>query len=254
MNKAVMISALFILGASPFTHESWLEPDHFHYQPDQDIRLSWASGDNFSVETFGEPQQVKFIRAFFDGNSSDVHRQLKSYVIGGAAEGTWMVALQSNPLPRTWEAETVDAYLEENGLEEVSQSRKNANLRGELTGVVTHCTKLILQSGDKAGDAFREVAGFPLEIIPTGNPSVLKPGDRVDCELKFKGKPLSHTLVKIWSRLNRTTFLQNLYTENDGTVKFPISTSGSWMVSVVKMVKGEKGWECFQSSMVFGVK
>jgi len=50
--------------------------------------------------------------------------------------------------------------------------------------------------------------------------------------------------------------LQNLFTENDGTVRFPISATGPWMVSSVKMIASEKEGAEYHSlwaSLVFGI-
>jgi hypothetical protein len=63
--------------------------------------------------------------------------------------------------------------------------------------------------------------------------------------------------VKIWSRLNRTTFLQNIYTEDDGTIKFPVSAQGAWMVSTVIMIPSEipgAEWHSLWGSLVFGIE
>jgi uncharacterized GH25 family protein len=73
----------------------------------------------------------------------------------------------------------------------------------------------------------------------------------------FEGKPLPHALVKVWSRLNNTTFLQNIYTEKDGMIKFPISTKGAWMVSTVKMISSDLPTSQYHSlwgSLVFGIE
>ena len=52
-------------------------------------------------------------------------------------------------------------------------------------------------------------------------------------------------------------FQQDIYTEDDGTIKFPISNDGPWMVSAVKMVASEKegaDYESSWASLVFGIE
>jgi uncharacterized GH25 family protein len=88
------------------------------------------------------------------------------------------------------------------------------------------------------------------------NPYSLKSGDYLECRVFWEGKPSPHALVKVWSHIGNRTFLQNIYTEDDGTIKFPISTTGSWMVSAVKMVrsKTEGAYESSWTSLVFGIE
>jgi uncharacterized GH25 family protein len=63
--------------------------------------------------------------------------------------------------------------------------------------------------------------------------------------------------VKVWGHVGNKIFLQNAYTEDDGTVKFPISATGAWMVSTVKMERAKKAgadWESSWASLVFSVE
>jgi hypothetical protein len=51
-------------------------------------------------------------------------------------------------------------------------------------------------------------------------------------------------------------FLQNIYTEKDGTIRFPVSSPGPWMVSAVKMIPSEREGADYMShwaSLVFEV-
>jgi hypothetical protein len=48
-----------------------------------------------------------------------------------------------------------------------------------------------------------------------------------------------------------------MYTEKDGTVKFPLSSKGPWMVSTVKMIPSEKEGADYQSmwsNLVFEIE
>ena len=79
----------------------------------------------------------------------------------------------------------------------------------------------------------------------------------VDCRVMWEGKPEPHAMVKVWSLVGNRIFLQNIYTENDGTIRFPISSYGPWMVSSVKMIPSEKEGADYQSlwaSIVFEIK
>jgi uncharacterized GH25 family protein len=93
--------------------------------------------------------------------------------------------------------------------------------------------------------------------VPDQNPYALKAGDYLGCKVLYEGKPSAHTMVKVWGHVGNKIFLQNAYTENDGTVKFPISANGPWMISAVRMEKSKDpkvDWESSWASLVFGVE
>ncbi len=118
-------------------------------------------------------------------------------------------------------------------------------------------TKLLIQCGDKLDDTYKQKANLRLEIIPLQNPYALKSGDYMQCLLLFNGKPCPHQMVKIWNKIGNASIAQNAFSENDGTIKFPISSKGPWMVSTVKMISSEKpgaDWQSFWGSLVFGIE
>jgi uncharacterized GH25 family protein len=172
-------------------------------------------------------------------------------------EGTYLLALQSNADYIEMEAKEFNAHLKEDGLDNVLDERKKLNqVEKPSTEFYTRYAKLLVQVGEKKDDTFIKKIGLRYEIVPEQNPYTLKTGDYLSCKVFYEGKPAPHTLVKVWSKIKDTTFLQNIYTENDGSIRFPISTSGEWMVSSVKMIKSEKEGAEYQSlwtSLVFGI-
>jgi uncharacterized GH25 family protein len=175
-----------------------------------------------------------------------------------AEEGTHMITMQSNYASIELDAAKFNAYLEEDGLEDVIAIRTKKNETNK-PGKERYArfTKLFLQAGAKLDDTFKKKAGLRVEIVPHQNPCKLKSGDYLQCTILIDGKPVPHQMVKVWNKINTTTFLQNAYTENDGTIKFPISTKGPWMVSTVKMIPSETPdaeWQSMWGSLVFGIE
>lgn len=156
------------------------------------------------------------------------------------------------------EAEKFNQYLEEDGIENILEERNRTGRKNDgAKEFYKRYAKLIVQCGGRIDGTFRRNAGFRYEITPVNHPAMLKPGDYLDCRLTWEGKPVPHTMVKVWSFVGNRIFLQNIYTENDGTIRFPISSSGPWMVSSVKMLPtGQEGadYESHWSSLVFEIK
>jgi len=172
--------------------------------------------------------------------------------------GTHLLTMQSDIAYIELEAQKFNDYLKEDGLDYILDERKKANeLEKPSKEHYTRFTKLLVQSGDKPDDTYKKKVGLRLEIIPDKNPYALTSGDHLQCQILFEGKPSAHALVKVWSHIGNRVFLQNIYTENDGTIKFPISNKGPWMVSSVQMIHSEKDKSIYHSlwtSLVFGIE
>ena len=243
--------------------ECWLGPDKFHCAVGEEIKIDFLTGENFVGERWdGKENKAALVQWFSASGMKDLSEEAKAepgnqLKLKSLREGTQMVVMETNTLTRDWEAGEFKDYLEDNGLEGlVGAGRKGANLEEPAREEYTRYAKLLVQMGAKTDDTYKKRTGQRLEIVPEKNPYTLRTGDHLQCLVVYEGKPVPHSLVKVWSRLNHTTFLQNIYTEDDGTLIFPISTKGAWMVSTVKMVPGEKpgiGWHSMLGSLVFGI-
>jgi uncharacterized GH25 family protein len=265
MNKKV-ISILLVMtcGTVALAHEFWLLPKKFRFSVGEEMLVNFMVGENFEGELWNlakhraeklELHQLtksKDIRALV---RPDEKEKLK---IKFTEEGTHMVVMQSNYAFIELAAEKFNEYLKEDGLDNAYDQRKSTNtLDKPAKEFYGRFAKLLVQVGNKTDDTFKKRIGLKNEIVLDQNPYTLKSGDYLQCTLLYEGKPSPHQLVKVWNKIGNTTFLQNLYTENDGTVKFPINSSGPWMVSSVKMILSERegaDWQTMWASLVFGIE
>jgi uncharacterized GH25 family protein len=245
-------------------HEFWLQPNKFRFNINEEASIDFMVGENFTGEFWDlKKHKVEYLQWHNAAGENNIVSRVKaikgsSIVQKFTEEGTQLLAMKSNAAYIELAADKFNEYLKEDGLENILEERKKKNLLDRPSKEnYTRFTKLLVQAGSKTDDTYKKNIGFRIEIIPQNNPYTLKSGDYMQCLVLFEGKPLPHALVKVWSRLNNTTFLQNLYTENDGTVKFPISTKGAWMVSTVKMISGDLPTSQYHSlwgSLVFGIE
>jgi uncharacterized GH25 family protein len=264
MHKRVISSSVLLtLVLVSAAEECWLEPERFRCAIGEEIKVDFQTGENFVGGSWnGKQNKAAVVQWLSVSGVKDLSKETtptrgNNVALKVLQEGTQMVAMETNTLPREWGAGKFEPYLEDNGLHDIVDARKKAGvLEGPVKEECTRYAKVLVQVGEKTDDTYMKKAGLRLEIIPKKNPYTLKTGDHLQCLVLYEGKPSPHTLVKVWSRLNHTTFLQNIYTEDDGTIIFPISTKGAWMVSTVKMVPGEKpgiGWHSMWGSLVFGI-
>jgi len=255
--------ALFFVGIAQ-SHEFWLQPKKFRYILNEEAKIDLLVGENFEGEPWDlKKNKIEKLDLHHLAKVTDVRTSVKpdakeKFTLKLTEEGTQLITLQSNYSFIALDADKFNAYLEEDGLEDIYAKRTKANeLSKPAKEYYARFVKLLIQTGDKTDNTFKKKTGMRVEIIPEQNPYLLKTGDYLQCTVWYDGKLMPHQLVKVWSKIGNTTFLQNIYTENDGTIKFPISTKGPWMVSTVKMIRSEKpdaDWQSMWGSLVFGIE
>ncbi|HRI79523.1 MAG TPA: DUF4198 domain-containing protein [Cyclobacteriaceae bacterium] len=244
-------------------HEFWLQPKKFRYTVGEEMKIDFMVGENFTGEFWDlKRHTVEKAEVFVNGASKNVLKDVKSTAGNNLTymfdkPGTHLISLESNAAFIELEAEKFNAYLQEDGLDEILDARTNSKtLDKPSKEFYKRFAKLLVQSGTALDESYRRRLGFRYEIIPLTNPYSLKVGDYLECRVLWEGKVAAHSLVKVWSHISGRIFLQNMYTENDGTIKFPISSSGPWMVSSVKMISSEltgADYQSFWTSLVFGI-
>lgn len=262
--RIILISLIILAGLIAQSHEFWLQSAKFKFKIGEELIVDFRVGENFEGEPWDlkkhkieklELHQLTKFKELTSAVKIEGHDRLK---IKLTEEGTHLLAIQSNYAYIELDAEKFNEYLKEDGLDNVYDLRKTSNtLDKPSKEFYGRFAKLLIQVGNKTDNTFNKKIGFKNEIIANKNPYALKSGDYFSCTVLYEGKPSPHQLVKVWNKIGTTTFLQNLYTENDGTVTFPINAKGAWMVSTVKMTPSEKpgaDWQSMWASLVFGIE
>lgn len=244
-------------------HEFWLLPKKFRYKVGEEMQVAFMVGENFQGEPWDlsrhKVERLELHTGITVKKLTDKTSPIKgkNLIYKFDREGTHMLALESNYAFIDLAPDTFKTYLEEDGLESIAEERKRSGRINERAKeYYKRFAKVIVQCGDKLDNSFLRSAGFRYEIFPLTNPASLKPGDYLDCRVMWEGKPVHNVMVKVWSHVGNRIFLQNIYTEKDGTIRFPVSSSGPWMVSSVKMIPSEREGADYMShwaSLVFEV-
>ena len=264
MKKLILTVVVVGFYAFAQAHEFWLQPRKYRLAVGEELKFNFKVGENFDGEDWDlKKHKVEKLELHTSAKATDLKKLVKAdgrdrVSLKMMEEGTQLIAMQSNYAFIELEGEKFNAYLKEDGLEDIHELRtKNNTLDKPAKEFYGRFVKLLVQVGNKKTDSYKKKIGTPVEIIPLQNPYALKSGDYLECKILFNGKPLIEQMVKVWYKINTTTFLQNMYTEKDGTVKFPLSSTGPWMVSTVKMIESQMPGADYQSmwsSLVFEVE
>lgn len=122
--------------------------------------------------------------------------------------------------------------------------------------------KLLIQVGEGGdGDLHRRAMGQKLEILLLQNPYLLEPGDDLEVQVLFEGRPLPDRLVKALSR-NPSGVVSKARARTDatGVANFELEHAGAWLIRLVHMVPcaehpnvdcDEVDWESYWTSYSF---
>jgi uncharacterized GH25 family protein len=244
-------------------HEFWLQADRYFLKAGERVQLKFMVGENF----MGEPWDMKLHRVesliAIDGEASrnladSIDRESGTLSVKFAQPGTKLLVMQSNAAFIELAPDLFNAYLKEDGLDDVYAVREQKKTLGSKAREhYSRHTKLFLQVGEAHDDVYKKVMGMPIELVPQRNPYELRKGDKCRFLVLFNGQPLFGAKVRLWNRFDNRTTIQNLYAEKDGMVEMQISNPGSWMVSVVRMVPSTDpaaDWRSYWGSLVFAVK
>ncbi|MCK6616305.1 MAG: DUF4198 domain-containing protein [Cyclobacteriaceae bacterium] len=260
--RILALTSVLLISLLAYAHEFWLQPDKFLFQKGEVLKLNFMVGEDFTGARW-DLKRHRLVR--FDYHVGNYSNGLIEEVVPGEGnnlemklerEGTHLFVMQTNNAFIELEAEKFNAYLKEDGLDDIMEYRVKTNTQDKgAKEYYQRSAKLLVQVGNTTDDTFRKIAGTPIEIIPLKNPYALKPGAEMKFQVVFEGKPLAFALVKVWNRKDNRTTVQNIYTGKDGTLTTRLSSTGMWMVSCVKMVPAREAgadWQSYWGSLVFG--
>jgi uncharacterized GH25 family protein len=261
--KKFITSLLILCGISVTAHEFWLQPDKFIYNKGETAIIKFRVGENFEGENWNSNRsKINFLTFYSNGSTKDVAPLISdnngdSLQLTLANEGTAMIAYNGFNSFIALDAAKFNQYLEEDGLEDAIEYRKQYNETGDSSHeLYQRSVKTILQVGKKYDDTYKQETQLPLDIIPQVNPYQLKKKQLMTVKVLFNNKPLASAMVNIWQRVNNHTLLIQRQTDEHGFSSFQVSTSGYWMVSTVKMLRLQKDpkaqWQSYWGSCTWG--
>lgn len=94
--------------------------------------------------------------------------------------------------------------------------------------------KALFAVGSPGGEAFSQVLGHKLEIVPMKDPSTLKEGDDLPVKVLLEGKPARNYVYGTYAGFSSepSTFAYTTYTDKDGIAKIKMIKTGIWLLIV----------------------
>ncbi|MBI4719449.1 MAG: DUF4198 domain-containing protein [Planctomycetes bacterium] len=253
-----LVCLLAFTARSP-AHDFWIEPSTFAPRSDELVKVSLRVGDDFN----GRPvlRDAQKIRAFIavtpDGEAPVVGldgSDPAGFVRVGPP-GVYVIGYRSHRLRHELSPRQFEAYLHEEGLEQILAHRRT---RGEteknVTEVYSRCAKSLLVIGpvEQAGSDRR--LGMTLELVAESSPWARCSGEPLTLKLLYDDHPLEGVRVEAQNRSAPDTRMA-ARTDHEGRVRFTIDQPGPWLIVAVHMVPvvggADADWESFWASLTF---
>jgi hypothetical protein len=236
----------------------WIRPEKYFYAPNETAQIELQSGEEF----IGKPAMfsVKDLRSLtllFRNSLLDISRNFREgekarFTCNLFAEGIYQVRLETSASTQKYSRPDFAAYVKMFGLEELNADTTNVDT---LAITLEKHFKCYLRVGREYDRHPEEGQSLGLEIVPDRNPLVLKRGDKITFTVLKDGKPAFGRRIRISNRWNNRTTIQNIYTQQDGTVSTTISSPGDWIVTVAEVKKNSgKEYSGQEFSLIFGYR
>ena len=265
MNPKHLFACWLAIGLAGLAHahEFWLWPNAFAPRAGQPVTLSLQVGERFigDVVGFGRPL-VRDLRVRSRSGDQDLTPAVPpgahaaSPPLSFAQSGAQRISIDTEPFTITLPADQFEAYLREEGLEQVVARRgaEGSTGRPGRERYRRHA-KTLLRVGGQTDASARAPTGQVLEIVPLGDPHARSSPDGLPLQVRYRGTALQGALVKAWHQNGQQLTVLRARSDAQGRVRFDLPHDGTWMVSVVHMVRtaDEPGidWDSHWANLTF---
>ena len=257
--RLVVVLGVLAAAARLSAHDFWIEPTTYVPEAGRIIGVRARVGDGF----LGDP--VPRDSALLDQlivEDAAGRRPLVGHdgddpagLLRINAPGLHVVGYLGKPSRVELAAEKFNAYLAQEGLDQVAAARAARNQSG--TGareLFTRCAKTLILAGVAAAEQRDRALGCRFEIVAERNPYTMAPGQALPLRLTYDGRPLAGALVVAMNR-KRPADRISARSDAKGRVQLTLPSGGGWLVKAVHMVPApadaNADWASFWASITF---
>jgi uncharacterized GH25 family protein len=243
-------------------HEFWVMPDSFNTTVGHAPTLQLRVGAGWPGEVHA-PEPARTLRwDWVDAQGTQSLRAIRPRPVQARAPGWALAIYRSNHAQISLSPQDFEAYLREEGLEQVIETRR---LRGDSMApgreIYSRCAKALVRVEHARGASRarpkrdlqpRLATQLDLEILPLTDPRSVPSGGPFQFELRWHGRPLRAALLRAYAQHGEAAPMQSR-SDNKGRVTLNLPKAGVWLINTVHMRPAPKrsgaDWESTWSSL-----
>lgn len=266
--SAVLSAALLVLASLAWAHDLFLKLDSYFLEPGSRVRIPVLNGTFAKSEAFVAPDRLADISVVSPAGRAHLEAarvwsrgpdstSLLSLDLGAA--GTYLTGVSVKPRELDLKADAFNAYLEEDGITDVLEARRQNNELGKPARErYSKHVKALFQVGDARTETFGAVLGYPAEIVPLENPYAGDPVKTLRVRCLVNGRPVANQTV-LWGgdRGGQLLTQRSTRTDRDGVATVTLDAPARWYIKFVHMVRAtEQGldYESTWATLTFEVR
>ena len=246
-------------------HDLYLMPERFHVASGETVGVAVHDGDAFPESEVSA--SLERLRDASLGGSQGAARVLNLHLDGKRVAGSvtvpgngdLLLTVRTIPNFIALEADKFTAYLKEEGLTQVIESRAKSGDAGKAGRErYSKFAKAILLAG-APDEQYRHAVGYAIEIVPEKNPYQLKAGDALPVQVLFHGAPAAGLqLEAAWAGAGGSKVQVIGRTDAQGKITVPLASAGKWRLHSLKMERcadaSAADWESYWASLTFEIR
>lgn len=263
-SPVITVVASLILASVAYSHDIWLFTKQFNPAQGETIRVFQVVGHELGVELL-LPLQKDITRRFelvtpngsvdlLSALPDETHPLLEGML---DFEGLALLTMEHGFLRVEFSGDKFSEYLKHEEFKKMEQLRNKIGRRPKERERYMRTLKSLIQVGRvREGDLYKRVLGQKIEMLLVQNPYLLDPGDDLEVQVLFDGKPLSETLVWLYNgEPKRLVSKSKARTNAAGVARFKLDREGLWLFRVVHLLPcsdcSDADWESYWSSYTF---
>ena len=265
--RAIIITLSIIPATVAYSHDIWLHPTQFSLSKGDTLDVYQVVGHDLDIEVILplRKELTKRFELITPSGSVDLLSELPDesrLLLKGKLdfEGLALLTMEHDFLKVEFSSEKFSEYLKHEEFKNIEKLRDRMGRRPKQRERYARTLKSLIQVGKIAdGELHKQVLGQKIEILLLQNPYLLDPGDDLDVQVLFDGKPLADKLVWILNgELKRLVSKSKSHTNTHGIARFNLEREGFWLIRVVHLLpcsdRADANWESYWSSFTFSIQ
>jgi uncharacterized GH25 family protein len=253
--QAYIFTLLLLIVGTSFGHDMWLSPGQFVLSKGDMLSVHQLVGEELSTEVLkgGEAQEIALLRRItrrfelitptesIDLLSSlpdEKTRPVVKPVLERKLdfEGSALVIMEHDFIYTEHAPEAFLDYLNHEELD-VEELQVQMGDRPQQRERYARFFKALIQVGPvRDDDLHKQLVGQKLEILLSNNPYTLDPGDDLDVQILFEGKPLTGILVTAFNTDGINAVRRSkAFTDAQGNARVDLDHPGFWLLHLVHL-------------------
>lgn len=253
-----MLKLLLALALPLAAHDFWIEPSRARLEPGELLKVRLMVGEGWKGEGLrrnsGRILRFSAMSEAGEAPLAGLEGSDPAGLLRPKAPGALWLVYTGTPSRVELSAAKFEAYLREEGLDAIAESRAKARqtARPGRERFRRSAKAFVRVGGSTAG--WERPCGLPLEFVPLSDPASLKAGEALTVRLYREGRPLpGQRVVAIGPEGSAHSAL----TDREGRCTIPLPMAGRWILKAVHMAPvaddPSVDWESLWASLAFEV-